>query len=207
MKEKQTILALGAGSITKRVFPDGRIERCDNVKDVGLYIEQIDEMIERKYTKVRMSMNPDKKVRRVQGLLYTSGVGVILFSIWAGLRGIESLFELWNELCREYGAELDNAVIKIMICLFVFTFLMFFTFMHVYIGKAAIDVSSGKKKGNMYLVLSVLLSIIYWSLYIFQFAYGEKFEVKTLVYIIIDLTFNIILIEVVVFSLLLKKMR
>ena len=48
MEEKQTIVALGAGSITKRVFPDGRIERCDNVKDVGLYIEKIDEMIERK---------------------------------------------------------------------------------------------------------------------------------------------------------------
>jgi oxygen-independent coproporphyrinogen-3 oxidase len=48
MEEKQTIVALGAGSITKRVFQDGRIERCDNVKDVGLYIEKIDEMIERK---------------------------------------------------------------------------------------------------------------------------------------------------------------
>lgn len=48
MEEKQTIVALGAGSITKRVFPDGRIERCDNVKDVKLYIEQIDEMIDRK---------------------------------------------------------------------------------------------------------------------------------------------------------------
>ena len=48
MEEKQTIVALGAGSITKRVFPDGRIERCDNVKDVALYIEKIHEMIERK---------------------------------------------------------------------------------------------------------------------------------------------------------------
>ena len=48
MEEKQTIVALGAGSITKRVFTDGRIERCDNVKDVGLYIEKIDEMIQRK---------------------------------------------------------------------------------------------------------------------------------------------------------------
>lgn len=48
MEEKQTIVALGAGSITKRVFPDGRIERCDNVKDVALYIERIDEMIARK---------------------------------------------------------------------------------------------------------------------------------------------------------------
>ncbi len=48
MEEKQTIVALGAGSITKVVLPDGRIERCDNVKDVALYIEKIDEMIERK---------------------------------------------------------------------------------------------------------------------------------------------------------------
>jgi oxygen-independent coproporphyrinogen-3 oxidase len=48
MEECQSIVALGAGSITKRVFPDGRIERCDNVKDVALYIERIDEMIERK---------------------------------------------------------------------------------------------------------------------------------------------------------------
>ncbi|MDE6926389.1 MAG: coproporphyrinogen dehydrogenase HemZ [Acetatifactor sp.] len=48
MEEKQTIIACGAGSISKRVYPDGRIERCENVKDVALYIEKIDEMIERK---------------------------------------------------------------------------------------------------------------------------------------------------------------
>lgn len=48
MEEKQTIVALGAGSITKLVLPDGRIERSDNVKDVALYIEKIDEMIGRK---------------------------------------------------------------------------------------------------------------------------------------------------------------
>ena len=48
MEEKQTIVALGAGSITKVVLPDGRIERCDNVKHVSLYIEKIDEMIKRK---------------------------------------------------------------------------------------------------------------------------------------------------------------
>ena len=47
-EEKQTIAALGAGAITKGVFPDDRIERCENVKDVGQYIERIDEMIERK---------------------------------------------------------------------------------------------------------------------------------------------------------------
>ena len=54
MEEKQTIVACGAGASTKRVWtepnPDGthRIERCENVKDVGQYIERIDEMIQRK---------------------------------------------------------------------------------------------------------------------------------------------------------------
>ena len=48
MEEKQTIVALGAGSVTKHIYPDGRIERCANVKDVTQYIERIDEMIERK---------------------------------------------------------------------------------------------------------------------------------------------------------------
>ncbi|MBQ9885458.1 MAG: coproporphyrinogen dehydrogenase HemZ [Lachnospiraceae bacterium] len=48
MEEKQSIIALGAGSVTKRAFPDGRLERCVNVKEVNQYIERIDEMIERK---------------------------------------------------------------------------------------------------------------------------------------------------------------
>lgn len=48
MEEKQTIVACGAGTVTKRVYGDGRIDRCDNVKDVKLYMEKIDEMIQRK---------------------------------------------------------------------------------------------------------------------------------------------------------------
>ena len=48
MEETQSIIALGAGSITKLVLPDGRIERSENLKEVALYIEKIDEMISRK---------------------------------------------------------------------------------------------------------------------------------------------------------------
>lgn len=47
MEEVQTIVALGAGTVTKRVYGDGRIERCDNVKDVKLYMEKIER--EREY--------------------------------------------------------------------------------------------------------------------------------------------------------------
>lgn len=48
MEEMQTIVACGAGSVSKRVYPDGRIERSENVKEVASFIERIDEMIERK---------------------------------------------------------------------------------------------------------------------------------------------------------------
>ncbi len=48
MEEMQSIVALGAGTVSKNVMGEGRIERCDNVKDVDLYIAQIDEMIARK---------------------------------------------------------------------------------------------------------------------------------------------------------------
>lgn len=49
MDESQTIIALGAGAISKFVSPDGKkIERACNVKEVAQYIERIDEMIGRK---------------------------------------------------------------------------------------------------------------------------------------------------------------
>ena len=48
MEEKQSIVAIGAGATTKAVYKDGRIERANNVKDVELYLQQVDEMIERK---------------------------------------------------------------------------------------------------------------------------------------------------------------
>lgn len=49
MEEKQTILALGAGGMSKFVFhEENRIERVDNVKSVTDYISRIDEMIVRK---------------------------------------------------------------------------------------------------------------------------------------------------------------
>ncbi|MDF2484967.1 MAG: hypothetical protein K0R46_1135 [Herbinix sp.] len=49
MEEKQTILALGAGAMSKFVFhKENRLERVDNVKSVTDYISRIDEMITRK---------------------------------------------------------------------------------------------------------------------------------------------------------------
>jgi oxygen-independent coproporphyrinogen-3 oxidase len=47
MEEKQTIVAVGAGAVSKFVT-NGRIDRVDNVKSLEQYVGRIDEMIERK---------------------------------------------------------------------------------------------------------------------------------------------------------------
>ncbi|MCG8541988.1 MAG: coproporphyrinogen dehydrogenase HemZ [Clostridia bacterium] len=49
MEEKQSIVALGAGGISKIVFPsDNRLERVPNVKNVDEYIKRVEEMVDRK---------------------------------------------------------------------------------------------------------------------------------------------------------------
>ena len=48
MEERADIIAIGAGAISKRVDPDGKIERQANVKEIALYVERLEEMIEKK---------------------------------------------------------------------------------------------------------------------------------------------------------------
>ena len=49
MEEAQSNLALGAGGISKIYFPaENRLERVANVSNYEIYIDRIDEMIERK---------------------------------------------------------------------------------------------------------------------------------------------------------------
>ncbi len=51
MGDRNSVLALGAGGMSKRAFPCGdayRIERLPNLKDIESYLKRIDEMIEKK---------------------------------------------------------------------------------------------------------------------------------------------------------------
>lgn len=53
MEEQQSIMAVGAGGISKLVYHDeNRLERVPNVKDIQHYIARIDEMIKRKEEEV-----------------------------------------------------------------------------------------------------------------------------------------------------------
>ncbi len=49
MEERQSIVALGAGGISKAYYPsENRLERVPNVSNYEIYISRLDEMLKRK---------------------------------------------------------------------------------------------------------------------------------------------------------------
>lgn len=57
MEERQTVLALGAGGISKMYYPDeNRLERVPNVSNYEIYISRLDEMLERKEKNIFMEV-------------------------------------------------------------------------------------------------------------------------------------------------------
>lgn len=48
MEEKHTVVGCGAGTSTKAIFPGNRVERCDNGKDIGNYITNFENFLQKK---------------------------------------------------------------------------------------------------------------------------------------------------------------
>lgn len=58
MEEKQTNIAIGAGAISKFVYLDeNRIERVDDVKNLEIYLDRVEDMIEKKKREVEKNAN------------------------------------------------------------------------------------------------------------------------------------------------------
>ncbi len=58
MEEKQTNIAIGAGAVSKFVYLDeNRIERVDDVKNLEIYLERVEDMIEKKKREVEKNAN------------------------------------------------------------------------------------------------------------------------------------------------------
>ncbi|SDB07023.1 coproporphyrinogen dehydrogenase HemZ [Eubacterium oxidoreducens] len=56
MEDVHSILAAGAGAISKMILGEGKIKRAANVKDVRTYLDRIDDMIEKKANVINQLM-------------------------------------------------------------------------------------------------------------------------------------------------------
>lgn len=154
-------------------------------------------------------MNPDKKIRRLQSLLYTSGTGTILFSLWSGIRQVGNVQYVMKKLM-----EMDQEIVSVRVLkvVWVLILLLIFVqvFLYVYVGVKARLVSLGKNKSKAYIVWAFILIVITLTSYLHDFSFHtvlERLQNDNLLLFVIDFTSTIILGEVIIFSILLKKMR
>lgn len=152
-------------------------------------------------------MNPDKKIRHLQSLLYTSGVGTVLFSLWSAIRSIVTLVDELSH--TDLGTENDKVALMVG-GMIVFFILAGMTILYIYIGKKAMAVAQGKGNGTVYIgfaVLLVVLSVFSYADDMRELSFAEWFEIRNVIFAVIDVTSNIILGEVIAFSIWLKKLR
>lgn len=155
-------------------------------------------------------MNPDKKVRRLQSLLYTSGIGAILFSLWSGIRGIEVAYAFFRQAPPIDDSIVMDKSMSVIAGIFIFVLVFISIAWNLYIGRKAILASLNRKTGNLYIVLAILVLLTSVISYLFDFVTrppSEWFHTDDIIMAMINLTSNIILAEVIVYSILLKKLR
>lgn len=158
-------------------------------------------------------MNSSKKIRHLQSLLYTSGMGIILFSLWSGIRDVEFFFEELRGILHTVYLEnpiLSEKTIYVFLGVIFFGFVACMILLHIYIGRNAVLFSIGRIKNNRYVIWAIIDLCASFYSYAFDWqsvAWKELIRPDRLVLFIIDITSNIILVEIVVFSIILKRMR
>ena len=155
-------------------------------------------------------MNPDKRIRRLQNLLYMSGIGTILFSIWTGIRGIVTFLPPLQNYPIENMDETSIFLIKLIMNIFIFVLFFFIILIYFCIGKAAISISFGKQCSFRFIFFCLLLLTVSIISYVYDFFITpdqSTIRMQDIAMTVLDLTANIILIEIVVFSIKLNRLR
>lgn len=155
-------------------------------------------------------MNPNKKIRRLQSLLYTSGRGTILFSLWSVIRGLGEIYNLFRKPIESGESGISAGTLKTFSLFTVLILIICILSLYTYIGRRAIQTSLGRKTSNKYIVLAIIIIVFSASSYVpglLTLTPSAWFNSDDIMLTIIDVTSDVILAEVVVFSVLLKKMR
>ena len=134
----------------------------------------------------------------------------MLFSVWSGIRDIQILFEMMREQSLDVSEVLSEETIRIFMRVLILVVIGGSTLLYLYIGRRAMQVSLGKKKGNLYLVFAVLVLLSSCVTY-FENLKSQIWlqvpDMEQIVLTVIDVTATLILADVIVCSLLLKRMR
>lgn len=145
------------------------------------------------------------KIRRTQDNLYVLGTSVIVFGMWNLLKFTIYFFVSSDEFKKETGDE------KFFIAVILLWSMLFISFLlRCFIGFSARAEGKGKRKSVFYLVLAGIIALVYCTVIPFEVAYfiAEHNHIFTsVVTLIIDVTSLVFLIELMVNSIRIRKLR
>ena len=146
----------------------------------------------------------DVKIRRLESNLTTIGTGVIAFGFWGFLKFILSYLFLG---AQSVGIDGDEYIT--VIAIFVWAVAILIPLVYLWIGMSARAEGRGKRKSALYLfmvgwIIFVSTLAILMELYSLS-KLKDWFEI--IVTLIIDLTRYVFLIELMVYSISLRKLR
>lgn len=143
------------------------------------------------------------KIRRLESNLTTIGTGVIAFGFWGFLKFVLSYLFLG---AQSVGIEDDATVV---LTVFAWGFAILTPLVYFWIGMSARAEGRGKRKSVLYLLMVgwiIFFSTIVILLELYSLtALNDWFEI--IVTLIIDLTRYVFLIELMVYSISLRKLR
>lgn len=168
--------------------------------------------------------NDKRELRRNQDKLVTIGMGVITFSIWSIIRFftqaflnkdeiISNFWETVGELPEDMMEYMSDAVILLIYFGIVSIFMLIEVAIEFYVGLSAKAEGMGKKKGILYLIISVILAILNLMSTITMLDFSKSSAeihykpLERVALALIDLTYFVVLVEMIFAAIKVKKLK
>lgn len=147
----------------------------------------------------------DAKIRKTEINLITLGTGVIFFGVWTLVKSLVSFFLLDTEIRENLSDEMFIFTIITFWSLIAISFLLNF-----YVGLSARALGKGKNKSSFFLVVAGIIVFFRSILVVLEiiaaiFDHGDS--INLLISAFIDITTIVFLVELMVYSVRLKKIR
>lgn len=147
----------------------------------------------------------EAKTRQTQDNLFVLGTSVIVFGLWNLIKFAIYYFVASNEIKETVGDK--YYLITAIMCWVVF----FFSFaLRCFIGFSARAEGKGKRKNAVYLVFAGMIALVYFCVIAFEVAYiiiRHEHIFSMIITLIIDATSLVFLVELIVNSIKIRKLR
>ena len=148
----------------------------------------------------------DARIRKLEINQMTLGAGVALFALWTFVRMALQLFVFNDELIKGFTEQE-----KIVVYLMVGGLSALILLNQLFVGLSARGEGKGKRKRIIYLIfdgIQICISVVFTVLEVYMlFTPGDEGILSMVASIVIEITLGVCLVEVMVNSIQLRKIR